>query len=43
MAEGKQEVRKGTDCGGNAAFQKATSPASVKEAARGGGARVKHR
>lgn len=34
-AQGKQEVRAGSDCGGKAAFQKATSPASVKSAAKG--------
>ena len=34
-AQGKQEVRSGSDHGGHAAFQKASSPASVKSAAQG--------
>jgi hypothetical protein len=34
-AKGKQEVRAGSDCGAHEAFQKASSPASVKKAAQG--------
>lgn len=30
-AEGKQEIRKGSDCGGHAAYQKAAGPASSKQ------------
>jgi len=43
MASGKQEVSKGSDHGGKAAFQKASSPPSVKAAAQGSGAKVKYR
>ena len=32
---GKQEIKKGSDHGGHAAFEKASSPASVKDAAKG--------
>ena len=39
---GKQEIKKGSDQGGHAAFQKATSPASVKDAAKGA-TKYKHR
>jgi hypothetical protein len=34
-ADGKQGVRPGSDCGAHEAFQKASSPASVKNAAQG--------
>lgn len=32
-AEGKQEIRKGSDFGGKAAYQKAAGPASSKQGA----------
>jgi hypothetical protein len=34
-ADGKQSIRKGSDCGAHEAFQKADSPKSVKDAAKG--------
>lgn len=34
-SKGVQKLAKGTDCGAHAAFQKASSPASVKSAAKG--------
>ncbi len=30
-AQGKQEIRSGSDCGGKAAYQKAAGPASSKQ------------
>ncbi len=30
-AEGRQEIRKGSDCGGKAAYNKAAGPASAKQ------------
>jgi hypothetical protein len=30
-AQGKQEIRSGSDCGGHAAYKKAAGPASSKE------------
>lgn len=41
-AQGKQEVRKGSDHGAHSAFQSASSPASVKSAAKGS-TNYKHR
>lgn len=41
-AQGKQEVRAGSDCGGHAAFEKASSPSSVKSA-KSGKTPYKHR
>jgi len=32
-AEGKQEIRAGSDCGGHKAYQKAAGPASSKQGA----------
>jgi hypothetical protein len=34
-SDGKQGIKKGGDCGAHAAFQKASSPASVKDMAKG--------
>ena len=41
-AEGKQEIRKGSDCGGKAAYQKAAGPASAKQGV-GEATKYKHR
>jgi hypothetical protein len=34
-SKGKQDAMKGSDCGAHAMFQKASSPPSVKDAAKG--------